>query len=486
MNCDIISKSDFFTGATLTIKVPEDDIDMKALHTIQADMPAFVLPFRCRSLDGKVEIVYQVGKFCKLQYLAGVRKPKEYAGIWSGVLSPLLDCGDWFMKPYSHVLSAEFLYYDKEKKTVGYVYVPTITNCSDNGDLIEMAAEVSKLITVADSNLENKVLRSIMKNFSPGDFLKMLKKYVDEEQTDKAATSQTLAGRAVQVQPPQQTYASAPLEDSAPRIAVSGASAAPSLGSLPVSMPVSMPANLHSPTGAVRVGTDGRKPAPGDIVIDIPAGGFFKKKNKESTKADKEVKVKKEKKTVKANGVGALFSKKKKTPEEASPAPAPTALREAQSPNAHSRAPAIVPADVGYPTDPVVSMPADFNDATQNVVVTTSGARLCYVGRALMPPVISVAVKEGGIFTIGRYDAASGRQQSNFEFDRKTKAVSRRHAAIERGAEGYSVIDLASSAGTFVNGQKLPPNTPFTLKHGNHVSFGNSGADYIWEEWGST
>jgi len=60
--------------------------------------------------------------------------------------------------------------------------------------------------------------------------------------------------------------------------------------------------------------------------------------------------------------------------------------------------------------------------------------------------------------------------------------VSRRHAALERNADIYSIIDLSSSAGTYINGHKLPPNTPFELVNGYRVSFGNCGADYVWEQ----
>jgi pSer/pThr/pTyr-binding forkhead associated (FHA) protein len=111
----------------------------------------------------------------------------------------------------------------------------------------------------------------------------------------------------------------------------------------------------------------------------------------------------------------------------------------------------------------------------------SSAPRLRYVGSEGHPRVIEVAVAANGIFSIGRFDASVGKKQSDFEFDKATKAVSRRHAVVERGAGGYSLIDLSSSAGTFVNGQKIPPNVPCPLESGSRVSFGNAGADYIWE-----
>ena len=131
---------------------------------------------------------------------------------------------------------------------------------------------------------------------------------------------------------------------------------------------------------------------------------------------------------------------------------------------------------------PNVSVTHEADELTQLHIEENQCAKFRYVGSDGHPWTIDVSVAEGGVFTIGRFDASIGTKQSNFEFDKKTKAVSRRHAAIERSANGYSVVDLNSSAGTFINGQKMPPNTPFTLQNGSRVSFGNLGADYVWEE----
>ena len=135
----------------------------------------------------------------------------------------------------------------------------------------------------------------------------------------------------------------------------------------------------------------------------------------------------------------------------------------------------------GYYEEPLPIL-QETSDVTQLDILETSGAKLRYVGNGEHPRVINVFIAEGGVFTIGRFDSSVKIKQSNFEFDKKTRAVSRRHVAIERGSDGYGIVDLASSAGTFLNGQKLPPNIPVKLEKGCRVSFGNSGADYIWDE----
>ena len=76
-----------------------------------------------------------------------------------------------------------------------------------------------------------------------------------------------------------------------------------------------------------------------------------------------------------------------------------------------------------------------------------------------------------------------GQRQCDFEFDRHTKEVSRHHAAIECGSDGaYVIVDLGSTAGTYVDGVRLSQNVPYPLQWGSRVSFGRVGADYTWEE----
>ena len=477
---DIQSKSDFLTGATLTVLIPEEELDRKALYTIQADMPCFILPFRSRSVDGKMELVYQIGRYSKLQYVAGTRRPREYAQMWTGVLDPLVNCGDWFMKPYSFALSAEYLYYDKDKNSIRYVYIPTLSDCADYGDMKEMAAEVSKLIPVTDAALENRVLKAIMKNFNPQEFLKMLRAYMEEdlsaETPPRPPVEPGVRGAPHMIQasyaPHTQQAMYAPLAMHTPQAMQSPnathASCQPQAAQSPNAMHTSYPPHAaQSPNIPVTSYPPGAPPAlnapqahvlpqahmpphtsptaPGDVFINVPTNRMFSKKNKGS-KENKDNRENKE-------------SMKSEKSHITAPPPARPAVNE----------------------EPVYTIPEEINDATQSIETAAVGARLSYVGRGQLPPVIYVPIKQGEVFTVGRFDAAVGRAQSSFEFEKKTKAVSRRHAAIEHCAEGFRIIDLTSSAGTFLNGKKLPPNTPVGLEHGCRVSFGNSGADYIWE-----
>jgi DNA-binding CsgD family transcriptional regulator len=110
----------------------------------------------------------------------------------------------------------------------------------------------------------------------------------------------------------------------------------------------------------------------------------------------------------------------------------------------------------------------------------TSEARLRYTGVSGLPEIIPIRFSDAQ-FIIGRFDISIGRKVCDFEFEKTTKAVSRRHASIERTAAGYKLVDLNSSAGTFVNGNRITPGAACLLQPGDRVSFGNAGADYVLE-----
>ena len=433
MNYDIESKSDYINGVSLTVKVPEDELDKKALYTIQADRPKFILPFNYRSIDGRIEFVYQIGAQSKLLYLSGSRSGNEYTLLWSGLLTPLLNCGDWFMKPYSFVLNIEHLYYDRSSNSVCYIYIPTISDCSRHTAIKEMASEFSKYISVADADLENMVLRAIMRDFNPKDLLQMLEQYSN-------ASSTSIAVWSAREQAPARFAGQVDLEQ--PEISY------PELERI-------------EPCGGI-------SRTSGDIFISIPKKGKTQRAAEAVITDLKDADGNKGKEQKRSKSGRGLFGGRKNRRQEAD-------IEPVYRPPAQAREPACS-------VEPTFAAQTDMPDITQSITTASSGSGFRLVGSALLPPIIDVRIPAGGIFTIGRYDAVIGRQQSSFEFDKKTKAVSRRHAAVERGGENYRIIDLSSSAGTYLNGQKLPPNTPFELCHGCRVSFGNAGADYVWEE----
>lgn len=424
------SRSDFSEGAMLVLQFPESQLDEKALRTIQEDPPSFLVPFRVRTVGEQVECVYYLQNRSKLPIWYRMRDKQSYVLFWRKLLDPLLECADWFLKPGSFVMDPQYIFATANAQEISYLYIPTREDCSDRAQLQAMAVEISSKNGVSDAALENQVLRNIMMDFQPKAFLQMLQETVKEETAAQPPVSQPVQQSAAQpapqavVQPMPQPVT-------------------------PVQPPASQPFE------------------PGDIVIrmtppESEKKGLFgsKKKEKEKEKAQKPAKEK-----------GRLFGGKKSGQRKE------LVLGAAPQP-AQPVAPA-APA-VPIPAAPAPVMEPDC-EATQ-IDDGTPFVGLFLVGHAQLPREIPVAIGPGEIFTIGRFDITVGKQQSSFEFDKNTKAVSRHHAAIERNQSGYQIVDLSSTAGTFLNGARMVANTPYPLTAGLRVSFGTCGAVYEWRE----
>jgi len=52
------------------------------------------------------------------------------------------------------------------------------------------------------------------------------------------------------------------------------------------------------------------------------------------------------------------------------------------------------------------------------------------------------------------------------------KGVSRKHAVIHHAGEDYTVEDMGSTNGTFINKKRIQPHAPETIKPGDEVRFG--------------
>lgn len=423
---EIQTKNDI-SGVKLLVRFPEEDLDRKALYTLQMSRPPFILPFHYHAVDGNIECIYDVSGYSKLQYRFSSRTPEEYATLWNKLLQPLLECDDWFMAPASFVLALPYVYGSNDGKAISYVYIPSQKAVMDADALKILAVEVAKQNPVTDPILENRVLKAFMGEFHPREFLEILK--MNSRSSSNHCPAIPTSPRPITPEPAADCSEPA-AEQSVP-----------------------------SPYKAPPQSADS-----GDIQINLDGG-----------KADREKRIgifgKKEEAGQRKRGI--FGGKKGKVSKDVviSPRPQPpVGVQPAGHPISDSRREA-----------PLAQAPLGESSATQlDAALENPGLRL--VGDPELPRIISVSIAPGRAFTIGRFDVSVGRKQSDFEFAPKTKAVSRRHAAIERDAAGdYYIVDLASRAGTFADGVKLLPNAPRRLTQGMRIAFGTGGADYIWD-----
>lgn len=416
MTYHIEDRSDL-SGAALAIRFPEEQLDRKALYTLQKELPEFLVPFHTRNVDGQIECVYQPESRSKLRYFLGSRSPEEYVKFWEHILTPLLDCGDWFCKPSSFVLDAQYLYIDKNSGVVSYLYVPSREKCMESEALRGMAVELSHQVTVTDQALENWALRALMQDFQPKEFLQMLRQPVVRK--DRSASL------------------------------------------LPKEVPLEL--NVLAPHKEKPAQGDALPPVRGtdDIVINLDGG--TQKREKDKGRGLFGGFGRKEKKSAKKGG---LFGKKEDKQDE-------IVLGAGAEP----------PTPAPGPQSAPVYFPMEMEDDATQLDMDVQETCLRLTGDAALPGMIPVKLAPGGTFTIGRFDVSVGHKQSDFEFEKGTRAVSRRHAEIARMADGsYRLSDIGSSAGTFLNNERLVKDVPRPLNPGDRVAFGTAGANYIWED----
>ena len=91
-------------------------------------------------------------------------------------------------------------------------------------------------------------------------------------------------------------------------------------------------------------------------------------------------------------------------------------------------------------------------------------------------PIHEVKVREDELpeTLVGRYDPVTEvRPDIDLTDVDLKRSVSRRHARIINGEEGYALIEeVGALNGTFVNGNALTPGEPHPLTVGDEVSFG--------------
>ncbi len=465
-------ESDFNSGAKVIVNIPENEIDKKAFNTLKNDRPKFILPFITTTIDNEVQISYSIGKYEKLTYQLGDMKISSYIDMWLNILQPMMICKDWFLNIQSFVADLDYIFYDRDESEVKYIYIPSTNQSVSEDDIKSLIIKISDKMKVSDMNLENKVLREL-RNINPKSFIEMLKDY-KLNNLNNVDNIKFQAKEGI-----KKEYSSTPNVPSKHEISQSVEFVKQEPLKQEIKPQHAMPEYEKKSDAQKNSEDKGKFNLNREIVLGNNSVDSSKKtKEKElkqlkkgfslfgGQKKEKQAKLEKE---VKEQNKGFFGNNKKNkgiliTPEEVVPTPQQEPRNFVNS----------------YDSNHYEN---DLTDATQLLSSSVNeGSILKYIGSSNHDRTIKFHINLGNLFTIGRFDSTIGKKQSDYEFVKNTKAVSRRHALIERNANGYFIVDLNSSAGTYLNNQKLPPNTPFHIKSGDRISFGNAGADYMFEE----
>lgn len=81
--------------------------------------------------------------------------------------------------------------------------------------------------------------------------------------------------------------------------------------------------------------------------------------------------------------------------------------------------------------------------------------------------------RAGQIYRPERPVITVGRAQDS-DLQLQEQGISRRHARLQSGPQGWTITDLGSTNGTFVNGRRLAPQQDHALHTGDRITIGSS------------
>ncbi len=461
---EIKKNSDFQQGATLTINVPGEHIDKKALYTLLEDKPSFTIPFKHRIVDGVYEFTYFLGENSRMLHIMGEKNKSEFLELWSEFLNPLFNYEDWFLNVNNFVFDFEHLYFNKISKKVMYLYVPTNKNYCNNEDLKNMITAFAKNNSTDDRVLEKKILLKITEFNLFG-----LRNVIKDSQVQKESSETTKElSDNIKIEIEEVVHKSKQKFKKAEKPNIINKIKQPFNNEEEISNinKIETPINIKK---AEKI-----TPYDGTEDINLSSINVSKKQSKKEKGNFFSMKKDKLEKNEKKKDKKPLFKFKNKKNNEAE------ILQNVSNYNGK------LENNISYNKENYNEYIESQNNFEDGLTLledeTPYGTYLGYIGHAMLPKTISVNIEIGSIFKIGRVDVTGKIHNLNFAFPKSTKAVSRNHALIERKEGGYYLTDVGSTAGTYINTKKLPINTEFKINTGDKIAFGTSGADYIWNE----
>jgi pSer/pThr/pTyr-binding forkhead associated (FHA) protein len=124
--------------------------------------------------------------------------------------------------------------------------------------------------------------------------------------------------------------------------------------------------------------------------------------------------------------------------------------------------------------NPTGGPPSAAEDEPHTVAAPTALAGVPGISMVVINSGRRISLESGEELLVGRKDNQRGIYPDvDLGLDGGYDAgVSRRHAIITPDASGYVLEDLDSANGTFVNGRRLPPQTPTPITNGDELKFG--------------
>lgn len=442
----------------------EQQLDNIAVKVIRQDLPEFLVPLKMLEIDGEIELRYEMSEGLRLGYLPEVMTKKEFVLLVENMIRPLVECGDWFLDYHNFYLDRNYIIVGKSYSDVKFVYIPLNEQMKTDEEVLGFLGDFILNVNLKDEPMYIMELYRRIKDRAATlhGVLEFVTKKMETNTAPATPVQEKPASQggffkrsepepvASEPKPAKSIMPSMPfMKDKAPQ----------KVEEAPKPQPQPQP----QPMPKAQPETFGQDNIQGDLINSL--FGEYEDEPKKKEKAPKKVKEK----PVKSSGgglFGNIFGGSKATEEAPAPTPVSTPVFEKIMPRREEprKAERIAPVSNSMYEEDVTIIP-------ESEVVSSTGSKLILQlvedGGYRFPQFVEIDMSKG-YATVGRYDK-NGNAQADYNFDASLSFISRRHFRIEKMGDRYSIIDLGSANGTFVNNEELIPNMPKSVGAGERI-----------------
>lgn len=424
-----------------------DDI---AVRMLSADLPPFLLPVKIINTFGNRAVRYTTGNCHSITTIKMRMTKQECCELIYNMLYPIMCCSEWLLDYHKICFDKDYIFCDANNYIIKYVYIFDMDFCNTDGDIMNVIRGIFKNTEIIDDkDFRITLLQSLLDDdFSLNSFYEMI--CSKRKETGKSGIIKNPLG----------------LNNSAQDIKGDNAPIVQSSDKDVFQRVQSKQNIIESAKSAISAVAQSTNPVSNSEALNIASSSeisfgeededmenlFGGKKSSKNSKTSKITKNQKEK----SNIFGSLFGKTK----------TPKSTASSQSAEL-----------VGIiEDDHTVISGMETDDETQVIsgclVLESSEFKDC-------PQSIPLTIKEGEAMSIGRKSANSAVRNADFEFSADFTKISRKHCSIRFDNDIYSICDLNSGNGTYVDGKKLEAGEWIELKDGSKIMFGSNVAVYF-------
>lgn len=397
--------------------VSEHNFDRIAVKMLASDLPAFLAPVKIMNKFDNCVVKYDTGSYKSVSSIKMRMSKKECCTLIYNLLYPVMTCSEWLLDYHKLCFSKDYILCDANTFDVRYIYILEKSfSVSDESIVDTMRSIFRNTDIIDDKDFRIDLLQALLDDdCSVNGLFEMVS---DIRKNMNGTVPVTVKAAVSEERKPNAEPAAPVREKSAANDVKKSQPAAPTFGS--------------------------SDPSP---VFDEEMENLFSSHKKAAASA----KASKAKQKQKSDIFGGLFSKGKPAKKTAD-APVPESA-----------------------DDHTVIIGMDSEDETQ---IFAAFLQLESSEISDCPKILSLDIRDGDSVTIGRKSSSSSTANADIEFPADCIKISRRHCRIMLENGIYSICDLNSGNGTYIDGQKAEAGIWKELKNGSRIMFGNNVAVY--------